>query len=188
MAFSVNFGFKDYQMTAVLRRSLFVASISLSIILTCVLYKPVSLIYYKIKEPYFSCPIRTDSGKIEIRNDAYGDGEFGAKRKNGRTHAGIDIRAPVGTPVYASKSGMAFRIYVPTGYGRYVMIYHPDGYQTIYAHLSEWKIPPATKIRMGQIIGLVGKTGNASNKRIDPHLHFEIRKDGQALDPREDMR
>lgn len=175
-------------MLAVLRRCLLIVSIFLSIILTWVLHEPVSLLFYKIREPYFSCPIRTDSGKIEIRNDAYGDGEFGARRKNGRSHAGIDIRAPVGTPVYASKSGMAFRIYVPTGYGKYVMIYHPDGYQTIYAHLFEWKIPPATKIRKGQIIGLVGKTGNASNKHMDSHLHFEIRKDGQALDPREDMR
>jgi len=157
-------------------------------LITITLYHPVSIVLYKIKEPYFKCPIRIESSKLVIRNDLRGDGDFGAKRKNGRSHSGIDILAPVGTPVYASKSGIAFRGDVPTGYGRYVMIYHPDGTQTFYGHLSDWNVTSTKRVRQGEIIGFVGKTGNASYKSIQPHLHFEIRKDGEAQDPRNLMR
>jgi len=64
------------------------------------------------------------------------------------------------------------------------MIYHPDGLQTFYGHLSNWAIAPAGKVKKGELIGFVGRTGNASGKYIEPHLHFEIRRDGQAQDPR----
>ncbi|MDD5422388.1 MAG: M23 family metallopeptidase [Candidatus Omnitrophica bacterium] len=142
------------------------------------------MLVYKIVEPNFSCPIKTTGKNLVIRNDAKGDGEFGAKRRNGRTHSGIDISAGVGTPVYASRSGLLFCGNVPTGYGKYVMIYHPDGYQTIYGHLSDWSEYSVRKARRGEIIGFVGKTGNAAGKAIQPHLHFEIKKDGAAQDPR----
>lgn len=152
------------------------------------LYKPASLLIYNIREPFFMRPIHTESSKMIVRNDSHGDGEFGSKRRNGRSHSGIDILAAVGTPVYASKSGMAFRAEVPTGYGKYVMIYHPGGYQTYYGHLSDWAIKPVQHVRRGDLIGYVGKTGNASSKSMQPHLHFEIRKEGEAQDPRRLMR
>lgn len=155
---------------------------------TILLYRPVTLLIYKIREPYFIRPIYALSSKMIVRNDAHGDGEFGAKRRNGRSHGGIDILAPVGTPVYAAKSGMAFKGEVPTGYGKYVMIYHPGGYQTYYGHLSDWAIKPVQHINRGDIIGYVGRTGNASSKYIETHLHFEIRKDGEPQDPRRLMR
>ncbi len=154
-------------------------------LLTGILYEPCSLFIYRVKEPYFKCPIDTN---VVVRNDSRGDGDFGAKRKNGRSHSGIDMLAPLGTPVHASKSGIAFRGNVPTGYGKYVMIYHPDGYETIYGHLSEWNIISAKKVRQGELIGFVGKTGNASHKFIQPHLHFEIRKEEKSIDPRGLMR
>lgn len=163
--------------------SLSLAVATLSILITVVLYDPVSVWIFKLVEPNFTCPIKSDSGKINIRNDSHGEGEFGAKRRNGRLHAGIDIEAPVGSPVYAARSGMAFCGNVPTGYGKYVMIYHPDGYQSLYGHLSGWGISPVKKVNKGDIIGFVGKTGNAASRDMLPHLHFEIRKGGEAQDP-----
>jgi len=171
------------------QRPLVLASALVAIVITAVLYNPVSGIIYKIREPCFKSPIRYESkSALNIRNDQVGDGDFGAKRRNGRSHSGIDILASVGTPVYASKSGIAFRGNVPTGYGKYVMIYHPDGYQTIYGHLSGWCVYSTQRVHRGEVIGLVGKTGNASGKAVEPHLHFEILKDGVPQNPKELMR
>jgi len=164
------------------------ATIVVTVAVTIPLYKPVSLLIYKAREPYFIRPIDIRGARMIVRNDAYGDGEFGSKRRNGRSHNGIDIPAPVGTPLYAAKSGMAFTGEVPTGYGKYVMIYHPGGYQTYYGHLSDWAIKPVQHVGRGDLIGYVGKTGNASSKSIQSHLHFEIRKDGEPIDPRRLMR
>lgn len=160
----------------------------LTAISTVILYQPVSVAFFKITEPNFAYPVKAEPGKLTIRNDAMGDGDFGTKRRNGRTHSGVDILAVVGTPVYASRSGFAFFGNVPTGYGKYVMIYHPDGTQTFYGHLSDWNGRIPRTVRRGELIGFVGKTGNAANKLIQPHLHFEIRKDGEPVDPRDLMK
>jgi murein DD-endopeptidase MepM/ murein hydrolase activator NlpD len=151
-------------------------------------YEPVSILLYRVKEPFFLRPVASGSSQIIVRNDAHGSGEFGTKRRNGRSHSGIDILASVGTPVYAAKSGIAFRGEVPTGYGKYIMIYHPDGYQTYYGHLSEWVARSTEYVRRGGLIGYVGKTGNAASRSMQSHLHFEIRKDGEPQDPRKLMR
>ena len=156
---------------------------------TAFLYAPASILLYRIREPYFKRPIISGSSGIIVRHDSHGDGEYGSKRRNGRIHSGIDMVAPVGTPVYAAKSGIAFTGEVPTGYGKYIMIYHPDGFQTYYGHLSEWAINPVQYVNRGDLIGYVGKTGNAASKSIEPHLHFEIRKDGtEPQDPKELMK
>lgn len=152
--------------------------------LTILLYNPARLLIFKITEPYFDYPIKLKDKELIIRNDAFGEGDFGAKRRNGRSHTGIDMQAPVGTPVFASKSGIAFCGNVPTGYGRYVMIYHMDGTLSLYGHLSAWCVYSTQKVRRGDPIGFIGKTGNARNKLIAPHLHFEIREEGEAVDPR----
>lgn len=157
-------------------------------LITAALYNPASLVIYKITEPYFRCPINLESRGIAIRHDARGGGGFGARRGNGRSHSGIDIQAKISTPVYAAKSGIAFRGNIPTGYGKYVMIYHPDGFQTLYGHLSDWNIASTQKVSRGDVIGFVGKSGNAAHKDIEPHLHFEIKKDGEPHDPQYLMR
>jgi murein DD-endopeptidase MepM/ murein hydrolase activator NlpD len=170
-----------------MRRRLFfimMAVIVATAIITALSYAPISLLIYRIREPRFSRPVAIRSSSIVVRRDARGDGEYGSKRKAGRIHAGIDIVAAVNTPVYAAKSGIAFRGEVPTGYGKYIMIYHPDGYQTYYGHLSDWAARSTEYVRRGSLIGYVGKTGNASSGSIQPHLHFEIRKDGEPQDPR----
>lgn len=155
---------------------------------TSLLYEPISLAIYKMTEPSFGYPIKSTTGKLTIRNDAFGDGAFGSKRSGGRSHSGIDISASVETPVYASKSGLAFRGNVPTGYGKYILLYHPDGFQTMYGHLSSWAINTGQKVHKGDLVGFVGKTGNAANKNIQPHLHFEIRANGDPIDPHDRMR
>lgn len=167
---------------------LFFITVAVTALITSLLYEPVSVLIYKVAEPHFICPIKTGGKELIIRNDAKGDGEFGAKRRNGRSHSGIDILAEIGTPVYASRSGLLFCGNVPTGYGKYVMIYHPDGYQTMYGHLSDWSEYTVRKVRRGEIVGFVGKTGNAAGTAIQPHLHFEIKKDGEALDPQSLMK
>ena len=171
------------------RLFLFFLTVVATAVITAILYKPVSVAVFMVAEPYFGQPVKPDRGRsIIIRNDAMGDGDYGTKRSGGRTHTGIDIQAPVGTPVYASKSGIAFCGNVPTGYGRYVMIYHPDGTQTMYGHLSNWAVSSTKQVHKGQMIGFVGKTGNAASKLMQPHLHFEIRKDGEPIDPQPLMR
>ncbi len=157
--------------------------LTVAVSVTVFLYKPASILIYKVREPYFLRPVISGSSQIIVRNDAHGSGDFGAKRRNGRTHSGIDMLAPVGTPVYAAKSGIAFRGEVPTGYGKYIMIYQPDGYQTYYGHLSDWVAKSTEHVRRGELIGYVGKTGNAASLSMQPHLHFEIRKDGEPQDP-----
>lgn len=164
---------------------LIVLTALITAVATAVFYRPVSIGLFYLTEPAFKYPIKLSPGEgLVVRNDAYGDGEFGMKRRNGRTHSGIDIKAPIGTPVMASKSGLAFCLNVPTGYGKYVLIYHPDGMLTLYGHLSEWAIESATRARQGQVVGMVGKTGNANSKLMESHLHFEIRKNNIPQDPR----
>lgn len=131
----------------------------------------------------FLCPIEY-AGNFPLRNDWRGKGDFGARRNGNRSHQGIDILAPVGTPVRAAKGGIAFAGLHKKGLGKYVEIKHKNGLVTIYSHLSEICIKPIQKVRQGQTIGAVGKTGNARYNGIEPHLHFEIRRGGVAVDPK----
>ncbi len=131
----------------------------------------------------FMCPI-CYSEDIIIRNDDIGDGHFGARRKGGRKHKGIDLEASIGTPIRAARAGKVIETgNHPSGYGKYVEMRHPDGFITIYAHLSEIDVREGRIIRRGKIIGKVGKSGNASHRLIKSHVHFEIREGGVAVDP-----
>jgi murein DD-endopeptidase MepM/ murein hydrolase activator NlpD len=129
------------------------------------------------------CPVEY-TGRFPLRNDWRGGGDFGARRNGNRRHQGIDILAPLGTPVRAAKGGIAFAGLHKKGLGRYVEIKHKNGLVTIYSHLSEIYILPVQRVRQGQLIGAVGKTGNARYNGIEPHLHFEIRRKGVAMDPK----
>lgn len=133
-------------------------------------------------EEDFISPIRY-KGDIPIRKDDHGDGHFGAPRKGGRSHQGLDISAPLYTCVRASKSGLAKTGFVKNGMGKYVIIRHPNGCATLYGHLSRARVKNNQRVRQGAIIGYVGKTGNAKYDNIAPHLHFEIRKKGKCVDP-----
>lgn len=103
---------------------------------------------------------------------------FGPRK--GSVHTGIDISAPVGTPVIASTGGRV--IYADNklhGYGNLVAIEHKDGYFTLYGHMQVILVHKGDTIRQGQQLGRVGTTGRSSG----PHLHFEVRYHKKAIDP-----
>lgn len=109
---------------------------------------------------------------------------FGAPRPGGRRHAGLDFAAPSGTPVQAVAAGTT--LFADTnagGYGKLVVIQHPLGYTTWYAHLSKITSSVGERVSAGTRIGLVGSTGFSTG----PHLHFEARKWNVPFDPLPDM-
>ena len=120
-------------------------------------------------------------------NTFYVSSEFG-RRKNPlsgqiKDHNGIDLAAQEGTPVYAVKDGdVAYAVSDDPTFGNYIILSHDLGKQTsVYAHLSKIFVDQYSFVKKGTVIGLVGHTGMATGD----HLHFEIRKGGKALDPRE---
>ena len=111
--------------------------------------------------------------------------EFGETRRAGGSrhyrHQGIDISAPKGWPVYATADGIVCETDRDWGgYGKHVVIQHPNGYSTLYAHLAKARVSTGERVRAGQIIGEIGKTGRATGY----HLHYEVRRDGRPLNPR----
>jgi len=106
-----------------------------------------------------------------------GDG-FGPR--GNRFHAGIDLEAPTGTAVGAAAAGrVTFAGELAGGWGRLVIVAHSSGVRTLYAHLSAIEVRVAERVAAGSILGAVGATGNATG----PHLHFEVRVRGAAVDP-----
>lgn len=94
-------------------------------------------------------------------------------------HTGIDLAGKTGSPVYAADGGTVTFAGWSGGYGKVIKIKHDNGYETYYAHLSSINVSNGTKVAKGSFIGRVGNTGNSTG----PHLHFEIRKNGQTLNP-----
>lgn len=101
----------------------------------------------------------------------------------GHWHSGIDLAAARGTPVMATLPGSVAVIVSATGYGLHVVIDHGGGLSSLYGHLDTALVMTGDFVTAGQVIGTVGSSGNATG----PHLHFEIRRDGIAEDPRLDL-
>ena len=100
--------------------------------------------------------------------------------KISKFHSGMDFTAKVGTPVYATGDGkVVFAEYATNGYGRHVVIDHGYDYQTLYAHLSKVEVKRGQKVKRGDVIGLIGNSGLSSG----PHLHYEVHKGGEPVDP-----
>ncbi|MDO5301421.1 MAG: peptidoglycan DD-metalloendopeptidase family protein [Tissierellia bacterium] len=97
----------------------------------------------------------------------------------GSFHRGIDIANPVGTPILAAKSGVITRSERAGSYGNWIEIDHQDGHITRYAHLSRRDVQVGDVVAQGDLIGLMGSTGRSTG----PHLHFEIKENGQNIDP-----
>ena len=133
-----------------------------------------------IARDHFASPLPV---KLIVRNDGYGEGFFGAKRSGDRVHNGVDFAADVGTPVLAVKPGVVQCARFKKGNGNFVVLKHSWGYSSYYCHLSKINVREGQKVSEGQIIGLVGKTGNANKKGMSAHLHFELHKDGIIYDP-----
>jgi murein DD-endopeptidase MepM/ murein hydrolase activator NlpD len=96
-----------------------------------------------------------------------------------RMHAGVDIPGPVGTPVYATADGTVDRAERAGGYGNLVELDHGKGIQTRYGHLSSILVHDGEHVHRGQMIALMGSTGRSTG----PHLHYEVRMDGKAVNP-----
>jgi len=95
-------------------------------------------------------------------------------------HPGIDIAVAVGTPIRASGGGTVMATGQDAEYGLFVLLSHPDGYETMYGHASRILVGEGDEVTSGQVIALSGSTGRSSA----PHLHFEIRRSGRSIDPR----
>ncbi len=94
-------------------------------------------------------------------------------------HAGVDIPGEMGTPIYATADGIVSHAGRQGGYGNLVEINHGRGLETRYGHLSKILVADNTRVRRGQIIGLMGSTGRSTGT----HLHYEVRLDGHAINP-----
>jgi murein DD-endopeptidase MepM/ murein hydrolase activator NlpD len=96
-----------------------------------------------------------------------------------RGHNGVDLAAPTGTPVYATADGYISKAERFSSYGNYIQIEHGGELQTRYAHLSGYAVASGEMVTKGQLIGYVGSTGRSTG----PHLHYEVRVAGEAVDP-----
>ena len=96
-----------------------------------------------------------------------------------RMHKGVDFGASRGAPIHATADGQVTRAGWAGGYGRQVRIAHGGGLATSYSHMSRMVVEPGAFVRQGQLIGYVGSSGLSTG----PHLHYEVRRNGRAVDP-----
>lgn len=94
-------------------------------------------------------------------------------------HSGVDFAGRPGTPIYTTGDGVVEANGSMSGYGIVVVINHGYGYKTVYAHLSKATVKPGERVKRGNIIGKLGRTGAATG----PHLHYEVVKNGQKVNP-----
>lgn len=96
-----------------------------------------------------------------------------------RAHKGIDLASPTGTPIYATADGIVSMAQWFGGYGKYIQIEHGADLQTRYGHLSQYIVDAGQRVHKGDLIGYVGSTGRSTG----PHLHYEVRVAGEAVNP-----
>lgn len=97
-----------------------------------------------------------------------------------KMHTGMDFTAPTGTEIYATGDGkVSAVVHSARGYGNTVIIDHGFGYKTLYAHQSQILVKTGQKVKRGEVIGLVGNTGMS----MAPHLHYEVRKNDEPINP-----
>ena len=117
---------------------------------------------------HYACPYQ---GKVNPR------GKFGPRR--GRRHQGVDLPLATGTPIYATFNGKVRVSSTMKGYGNIVIVRHENGLETFYGHLSKRNVESGDWVNAGDVIGLGGNTGRSTG----PHLHFETRFMGYAINP-----
>lgn len=106
-------------------------------------------------------------------------GQVGVGERD-ETHSGMDVAVPVGTPIRAAGGGVVTEVGQDPEYGLFVILDHPDDYQSVYGHASRLFVSEGDTIASGTVIALAGSTGRSTG----PHLHFEIRRGSRAIDPR----
>lgn len=94
-------------------------------------------------------------------------------------HSGVDFKGPMGDPIYATGEGVINRCDWYNGYGNAVVIDHKSGIQSLYGHLSKVNVVQGQFVKAGDVIGFLGSTGRSTG----PHLHYEIRKNGEDISP-----
>ena len=118
--------------------------------------------------------------RIRLLTPVAGIVSSGFGKRSGARHAGIDILAPAGADVRAASPGLAeYTGNGKRGYGNAVILDHGDGIKTLYGHLATIRVLSGETVPAGAVIGTVGRSGNATTH----HLHFELRVDGEAVDP-----
>jgi murein DD-endopeptidase MepM/ murein hydrolase activator NlpD len=136
----------------------------------------------KRKEEMIRCiPAIQPISNNDLRRTASGYGwRIDPIYKINKFHEGLDFSAPTGTDIYATGEGIVSSATIsPIGYGKHIEIDHGFGYTTVYAHLDGFKVKPGERIKRGDVIGYVGSTG----KSTAPHLHYEVRIKGKAVNP-----
>jgi murein DD-endopeptidase MepM/ murein hydrolase activator NlpD len=124
-----------------------------------------------------------DTEPLVIRRDAKGDGRFLSPRSGNRKHRGVDLAAPLNSPVRSIRSGRIVTVGTHRGLGQFIDVDHGGSLLSRYAHLSQAMVRAGQRVRQGEQIGMVGKTGNARHRWITPHLHLEILDHGTPVDP-----
>lgn len=104
---------------------------------------------------------------------------IGSGQEYGVAHPGLDIAVASSTQVRAAGGGLVVEVSETPEYGKMIRLSHPEKYETLYGHLSQALVKQGDKVALGAVIALSGNTGRSTA----PHLHFEVRKDGQAVDP-----
>jgi murein DD-endopeptidase MepM/ murein hydrolase activator NlpD len=94
-------------------------------------------------------------------------------------HYGIDVAASHGSPIYATADGYVLKIKTETTGGKLIILNHGSGVTTVYCHLSQFNVKIGQKVKRWDVIGFVGQSGKA----IGPHVHYEVRKNGRAVNP-----
>jgi murein DD-endopeptidase MepM/ murein hydrolase activator NlpD len=134
--------------------------------------------------PVAETPAVTDASAVRVRAAAV-TSSFGWRSDplNGqhRFHAGLDLRAAYGQDVRAATDGVVTFAGEKPGYGLVVIVSHGSGLETRYAHLSSTTVVEGDRIRGGDLLARTGRSGRATG----PHLHFEVRQDGQPVDPQQ---
>jgi murein DD-endopeptidase MepM/ murein hydrolase activator NlpD len=122
-------------------------------------------------------PVKNEDLKQVASGFGYRSDPFTKIRK---FHAGMDFSAKTGTAIYATGDGVVtIADNNSSGYGNHIVIRHGYGYETLYGHLSKYKARPGQKVKRGDVIGYVGSTGRSEA----PHLHYEVHKNGEVVNP-----
>jgi murein DD-endopeptidase MepM/ murein hydrolase activator NlpD len=122
-------------------------------------------------------PVRNENLKQMASGFGYRTDPFTKARK---MHKGMDFTAKKGTPIFATGDGVIAKAdNTASGYGNHIVIRHGYGYETLYGHLSKYNCRAGQRVKRGDIIGYVGSTGRSEA----PHLHYEVHKDGNVVNP-----
>lgn len=140
----------------------------LTSVLTSAAYSPARL------DPPSTSPL-ADKSKLSAN---FGDSQHPITKKK-RFHRGIDFRASQGTPVFSAGAGEVLEAGPKGKYGNCIIIVHDEIYQTLYAHLESIDVKAGDYLTAGQVIGTVGSTGMSTG----PHLHYEVIRNGERVNP-----